>query len=322
MASLTLLFWNLYNLFDPRLGLSRGPQSEDELDRRLAGIAATVAQSLSEVPHLIGVAEVGDARVFERLRARMAAATGHAYHGVWHSASGENSGQSGLGLLGRSDTVSQMAKVFVLDVAAGRPRFMVASVELIGRSEPILVVVNHWKSRLGGTQATDADRIDSARMLGERLQLLAEQAPSIICMGDFNAEPFEKPFSMPELNCYRHHRNCGYRGAPRSSLYNASWRFLTEGDFVEEAGFATSLEPRPKTTHDSSPPALFDQMMFSKRMLFTGPYRVREGSIRCLAVPATINQTVSGSLKPARWDAETGQGVSDHFALVAELDIV
>ena len=60
--------------------------------------------------------------------------------------------------------------------------------------DTIHIFVNHWPSRWGGHLATDPKRQFVAELLKRYTDslFLAETAPNIIIMGDFNDEPFDK----------------------------------------------------------------------------------------------------------------------------------
>ena len=143
MADLNVAFWNVQNLFEPGV-VPRGPQSSTELDEKLDVLGDVInAFSDGNGPDLLGLAEVNTKRIFFDLIRRL---NGSYFH-VWEDAG--MSDQTGLGLIARE---SRFVDLTLLDTqrpsVASRPRSMIVRCELLGKPEPFLVVVNHWKSRL------------------------------------------------------------------------------------------------------------------------------------------------------------------------------
>jgi hypothetical protein len=149
-----------------------------------------------------------------------------------------------------------------------------------------------------------------------RQQALEARARApVVVLGDFNDEPFDRPFDVlnatPELAEVQEGLSVTGRSAverytryaaavPR--LWNPAWALCT-GD-----GGTYYRSPRWRT---------YDQILLSRGAL------ERWGSCRALAFQAgsvTVDgkavstQTASG--KPRGFNEETGQGASDHFPIV------
>lgn len=75
-------------------------------------------------------------------------------------------------------------------LAAGgkEPLRDIMEVHLDCRGEPLVVFVNHWKSKLGGAEATEFDRRAAAGLIGRRIRALADEEPrcAIVVAGDLN----------------------------------------------------------------------------------------------------------------------------------------
>ena len=316
MSELCTVFWNVGNLFNPGV-VPRGPQTQSELTAKMDRLANVLNRIKQNGPDIIGLAEVETDAVFRQLTSRLASR----YDRHWRS--GNIQGQTGLGLLVNQGVFRDSR---ILDFQAptlmSRPRSMIVECVLKSNAEPILVVVNHWKSRMqfGGAGNDHDDRRQSARWLGDYLGQ-SDRHSCVLVFGDFNAEPFEPPFNETGLRSVRFFSTALWTRATPAYLYNTAWRHLPEPDFWEQTRQAGYQLSRPRTSHDASPPVIFDQLMVSGRALRNGPVTLEEQSVRFHIDQDTAT---SGNLKPRRWEylnANNYQGCSDHFPLVARFVI-
>jgi hypothetical protein len=317
MVQLTFAFWNMTNVFEPA-AVARGPQSEAELTAKVARLASVLSPlDNGNGPHLLGVAEVGTERIFDLIHEALPSE----YIALWEPA--PRIDMTRLGLAVRSD---RFASVSLIDVERpsmfARPRTMLARCELIGQAEPILVAVCHWKSRMqqGGADPTQ-EQLASARWLAERLGPM-DRDTCVLVLGDFNAEPFEPPFSDAGLRCRRHFSSVLAGTATPAHLYNTAWRALAEPDAWEDLNAAAMDVTRPRTSHDASPPVIFDQLLVSRAALRLGPIRLLEKSVRYHVVDGVNSvRRSSGNLVPLRWvynPPAAAVGCADHYPLIAE----
>jgi hypothetical protein len=175
MPDLNVAFWNVQNLFEPGV-VARGPQSQTELDEKLVVLGDVINAFFGgNGPDVLGLAEVNTKQIFLDLVGRL---NGPYFH-VWEDAG--TSDQTGLGLIARE---SRFVDLTLLDTqrpsVASRPRSMIARCELVGNPEPFLVVVNHWKSRLGPPDLANADRLQTADLVG---RLLGKLQQRYVCPG-------------------------------------------------------------------------------------------------------------------------------------------
>ncbi len=329
MAEFRVAFWNLQNLFEPSV-VDRGPKSEVELEERITLIAEVTRRFFSgNGPDLLGLAEVGSERIFEKLGEAIFGAG--RFQGIWEppGMSVGSNAQTGLGLLGRASLITGMRKVLVdRPLIAQRPRAVIVECDVQGVAESLLMIVTHWKSRRPGTAISDADdRRQSADWLGDFLSR-RDRTTSTVVMGDFNAEPFETPFSELRLRAGRTFSRALWSNATPAYLYNTGWKFLTEPSHWEDAAKTGYVEPRPKSSHGETGVQLFDHVMVSGRLLKHGPFRLRESSV-CFHCEIGVNarRTRDGVLHPLRWqEREVGSqefiGCSDHFPVLACFDLV
>jgi endonuclease/exonuclease/phosphatase family metal-dependent hydrolase len=318
MASLNVAFWNVQNLFEPGV-VARGPQSPGELDEKLDVLSGVINAFFGgEGPDVLGLAEVSTKRIFLDLVRRL----NHRFLHVWEDAG--ISDQTGLALLARE---SRFVDVTVLDTqrpsVAARPRSVIVRCELAGTPEPFLVVVNHWKSRLGTPAIHNADRLQTADWLGDYLANKSSEQ-CVLVLGDFNAEPFEPPFGELRLRGRRTFNGALWSNATPAYLYNTAWKIVTEPESWEVACQPGYVESRPKTTHGDAGTNVFDQLLVSGRALRNGPLTLREQTVDLFRNPKTLKQSATGVLRPRKWvyvSPNEHDGSSDHFPLLATFTV-
>jgi Endonuclease/Exonuclease/phosphatase family len=316
---LRVAFWNLQNLFAPGTQ-KKGPSTDDELDAKLDVIAEVLNGLFDGAgPDLIGFAEIHTAPVLERLQQRLRGP----YHRLFERCYDRN--WTGLAALARIDRFATLERVDAYrPYEMAMPRYLIARCSLEGVEEPILLVVNHWRSRVvsaGGDAAAPArDRLKTAKALGRWLAR-SEDDTCVIVVGDFNAEPFDEIFGDVGLPSLRHFSARLWRGPAPSCLYNTAWRFLPEPDPWEtvEASGAAYQAGRPRTTFNASSPVIFDQLLVSGRALSGGPITLKEASIAYPCPGRIAWLTESGYRRPTPWSYDEGSplGASDHFPVVA-----
>lgn len=319
MANLCVAFWNVQNLFEPDT-VDRGPGTAVELEAKIDQLVQVLCRmNAGSPPDLIGLAEVGSERIFDALAESLPGG----YLALWEPPYTDDT--TGLGLLVRQGVFAQLERIAVQrPTMLARPRCVVARCTLQGSLESVLVAVNHWKSRLRhGIEDPEEDRMETARWLGDVL-VNSDRDTCVVVIGDFNAEPFERPFSETALRSVRYFSTALWSGATPAYLYNTAWRLLAEPDLWEDLVAADGQVSRPRTSHDASPAVIIDQLLVSGRALRGGPIRLKEASDRYHVDGDTSIRKGSGNLVPARWryeDAGSFSGSSDHFPLLAEFGI-
>jgi len=291
------------------------------LDDKIGALAGAINRFFAESgPDLLGLAEIATERIVLNLANRLNGAYVH----VWEPAGqGVN---TGLALLARTAVFSRLQHVTGYRPSTfARPRWLVVRCNLNHVAEPFFTVVNHWKSRMpSGPQSVPdaADRVETAKRLGDFLAGQQRDTCAIV-VGDFNAEPFERPFLHTALRSRRTFSNALWVCATSAHLYNTAWKFLCEPAPWEDARMQGYMEPRPKTTHGRNAPAVFDQLLVSGRALRKGPLQLRESTVEYFCDHVTSERNARGRLIPRRWHwLQPGQhsGASDHFPLLAAFD--
>ena len=184
------MFWNVENFFEAR------PHFKDKCN----GIAKTVMLAADEfgmMPDLIGLAEVENRRVVQKLVSR----TGlrRADYGIVHYDSPDHRGIDCALLYRRSRFRLVFSKPCHLTDSLGRPlptRDILLAVLVPSEVAPVAILVNHHPSKVG--KGSDGRReLAMARLLALRDSLLAEGISRIIAVGDFNDEVVPAPGVTP-----------------------------------------------------------------------------------------------------------------------------
>jgi len=298
-----ICFWNVENLFTPDTAtkLGRGPRTKNECEAKLRRIADVVNQAAEgDAPDLIAFAEVQSERLLMELERLLS----QRYHQLFQDPHEVNA--TGLALLARKDLFNSPVMLCAHDKDLARPRAMLTLVNF--KDKPFLLAVNHWKSRMGKPIETEQDRVATASWLGSQLMRWHSKTP-VIVLGDFNAEPFERPLSNSEFRGVRFRHQVSRRHW-RSRLYNTAWSFLSH----REGCPPTSYAPDPNAPAN---PVIFDQLLVSGALVDgTGSLQLDEYTVNFFACPDNATER-DGVYQPARWNGTGLTGASDHFPIVA-----
>ncbi|MDR2134893.1 MAG: endonuclease/exonuclease/phosphatase family protein [Treponema sp.] len=186
--AISIMTWNLQALFD---GTDSGTEydeyttdadwSEEKYKGRINVISKAIQEMENGIPDIIALEEIESGRVLEDLGASLLK-EGQ----MWTHFAGNPGSALGLGLISRFP----FEGVWVHSInangdAAARP---VLEARVSAGGGPLALFVCHWKSKLGGDDATEAARRASARIILRRLRELASEEPSlpVIIMGDLN----------------------------------------------------------------------------------------------------------------------------------------
>ena len=171
------------------------------------------------------------------------------------------------------------------------------------------VLVNHWPSRGGGTQESEANRFDAARTLSRALERVFRREPAarVVVLGDFNDEPTSRsirtvldvrPYPAPD-------------GYVADKLYNLSFRKAVKGWGSYFHSFRGDVEWR-----------MYDQIMVSGALLQSASIEPDEDTFR-VDKPEYMTEDHGrdkGSPVPTFEAQEFYQGgYSDHFPVGARI---
>jgi endonuclease/exonuclease/phosphatase family metal-dependent hydrolase len=194
--SIAIMTWNMQTLFD---GVDDGIEYDEyresagwtpEKYRGRLNVIAGAIGGMERKPDIIALQEIESATVVADLAS---AFTSHGYG--WTHFANIPEMALGVGLLSRfplSGTISH--SVYINGVIAPRPmlearvHINATEDETNASNSSLVLFVCHWKSKLGGDEATESTRRSSARIILRRLRELAETEPHlpVIIMGDLN----------------------------------------------------------------------------------------------------------------------------------------
>jgi endonuclease/exonuclease/phosphatase family metal-dependent hydrolase len=187
--TIRIMTWNLQALFD---GKENGAEYKEYLDSagwsaekysaRLNAIARGIDHIEQGVPDILALEEVENAQVLEDLA--RGPLSKHGYRWTFFA---NNPGSSlGIGVLSRFPLTQARAHSFS-DNEEATPR-PVMEVWVQPQDTPLALFICHWKSKLGGDEATESLRRAAARLVLRRLREIDRDQPGVpaLIMGDLN----------------------------------------------------------------------------------------------------------------------------------------
>ena len=313
-SSLILMTWNVQNLFDavsdggeyPEFDPLRSDWNEELVKIRLESLSQVILSVKEEGPDILLLQEVENPAVLERLN-REYLGDSYPYCGV--ACYTENSIHCGF--LSRVEVLNQ--HIHQPGDYGGFPLRAIQELRFKVDGGELVVLNNHWKSRSGGSAATESGRVLSAQTVSRRIrELRNEDLRQVIVAGDLNGSsedyhkggiqtaqvPVEASGETPWLD----------------SLFIAanSEDLIDSGDKVVLYTCWAGMD---------SPGSYFFQnrwMMLDHFLLtpsfFDGAEWELEGA-ECL----NESPFCSEEGKPLKWESWKGSGLSDHFPLVLYL---
>jgi len=247
-----ILSWNLQNLFDPVEEGSEydefknGAWTWEAYSWRIQNLAQALAEILDNdisldsqnfalQPAFLCFQELENERVVKDLLEALQEKYSRASTYVWAGASPASGSSLGLGLISRYRPRSQRVHRvwassplrYVWELSFEIPCLNNESGQNSGETVPLVLFVNHWKSRLGGIKETEEARRLAAWIIRRRTQELSAQDPDclFVSAGDFNCEglPGEAEDEAQAL----------YAGSPDESGKEAGLYLVGEGDFEQ-----------------------------------------------------------------------------------------
>lgn len=237
-------WWNLENLFDVEGAPERPGWLADRLRMELAGWTAEVLErKLKQVgrgiaslnggggPDLLGVCEVENRSVLNKLLNQLATDLPSRTYGVAHA---DTSDQRGIDVALLFDTaLFRAGETFnrvIIKRDATRDLFQV-NLTTRPAGQPLVVIGNHWPARSDGIFESEPFRILAAETLSywhERiLEHLGRDTP-IVALGDFNDEPFNRSLGGYALAERMEDKVVSERSR-NPYFFNLAWSALGEG---------------------------------------------------------------------------------------------
>jgi endonuclease/exonuclease/phosphatase family metal-dependent hydrolase len=185
----TIVTWNIQALFD---GVETGAEYDEYLESagwtaekykaRLNSFSQAISQMAANIPDILALQEAENSRVLKELAG--GALSKYGYHWTFFA---NNPGASlGVGVLSRVPLGETRVHSITWDgETTPRP---VLEVWAQPRDKPLVLLICHWKSKLGGDSATESLRRASARVILRRIREIREDDKDIpiIIMGDLN----------------------------------------------------------------------------------------------------------------------------------------
>jgi len=186
-TGITLMTWNIHNLFDgnddgfeyDEFLQSSGWTTEKYLGR-LNTICAAI-EKISPRPDIIMLQEIESLKILEDI-------AGELPRGYSYSHFANNPGSAiGLGILSRYPLMEAKAHSITID-GESTPRPVLEARVQFDEGKDFVVFICHWKSKIGGDEATENVRKSSARVILRRIRELLESEPdtAVIIAGDLN----------------------------------------------------------------------------------------------------------------------------------------
>lgn len=198
-----LFWWNLENLFDSVNSTNRSEKLQRTLNKELKGWTTAVLdkkiEQLCKVitqmnPDILGVCEVENRPVLDKLVNAMNASLNRTY-AVMHQDTKDARGID-VAFIYDSQKYNPDGELFSLEVMRRNATRDIVQAQLKTASGNVLVLLgNHWPARSDGKYESEPFRMMVGEVLSywvKRIHEIQGKGASIVAMGDFNDEPFDR----------------------------------------------------------------------------------------------------------------------------------
>jgi predicted extracellular nuclease len=324
MSEYYVAWWNLENLFakvdDPNrtdklkraLGRELMGWTQAVLDRKLAQLASIIQRmNDGRGPDLLGVCEVESRGVLEQLVAAFNL-PGRSYR-VVHADTKDARGIDVAFLYDSSRLKTKSSEVFnhfILRRNATRD-LLQASFYTKPAGNRIVVIGNHWPSRLGGEHASEPYRIMAAETLAywhQRIHEVLEPEgaePAVLAMGDFNDEPFNRSLVEYALS-ERVEKRVKSKRSQKPYFLNLMWALTGAGE---------------GTHFYEGQPGMLDQILVGRSLLRSeSKLQLVEDSVQILKFPEHVPKGEPLRFgRPAEKKQFNPDGFSDHLPVCVRI---
>ncbi|MFX0041082.1 MAG: endonuclease/exonuclease/phosphatase family protein [Promethearchaeota archaeon] len=314
MQEYYIAWWNLENLFDVEDSTDRPPYLKERLKKELKGWNANVLDlkldqlakiilkmNKNEGPDILGVCEVENKKVMVKLLNKLNIPNRN-YNVVHHDCKDLRGIDVAFIYDNNKFETKEQFCYNVLKRAATRDLYQV-NFKSIPKNNDLIIIGNHWPSRSGGVYMSEPYRILAAETLAywnERIKQIKEKDASVIVMGDFNDEPFDR--SMHEFALSSRSKQKVLRSKTTPRLYNLMWPLMEQ-----ELG----------TYYFRNFPHMLDQFLISRNFLKSNrPFSIKDESVEIIQYPELYHGTykVPRHFGRPNKDIDT-KGYSDHFPI-------
>ena len=198
-----LFWWNLENLFDTVNSTNRTEKLQRTLNKELKGwTTAILSKKIAQLnkvitalnPDILGVCEVENLPVLQQLVDAMSTALNRPYK-VLHQDTKDARGID-VAFIYDSSKYTPKGELFSLEVMRRNATRDIVQVQLQTKAGNLLVLLgNHWPARSDGKYESEPFRMMVGEVLSywvKRIHEIEGKGASIVAMGDFNDEPFDR----------------------------------------------------------------------------------------------------------------------------------
>lgn len=322
MPNLNVAWWNLENLFDHETA-TRDPVLKSTLkselkgwtatirDRKIAQLASILTQMFNgEGPALFGMCEVENESLVEKL-AEAITAPNRNYVVATHESHDARGIDTSFIYDTNQLTLLESAHQVVVKRTATRDLFWLR-LRVNASGAEFVAIANHWPARSAGQYASEPFRMLAGETQAYIVSRLLDSNAGgnknlpIICMGDFNDEPFNRSLQEYTLGT----RDPGRVRYSRSGhLLNLMWPLMQGQD--------------PGTYIFGSDWNMLDQFLVSYGML-RGPSAVRVNPGSAAIIKPDTMVVSSGKPRPFGRPSRKNldlDGYSDHFPIAVTLSV-
>jgi len=308
--------WNVQNLFDElssgreyaEFDPARSDWNEQLMRIRLENMREVILAAVEDGPDILLLQEVENERVLERLNREYLNGR-YTYIRVWDYS--DNAVRTGL----LSRYVPREVHLHFPGEYGRRPLRALTELHFRENGAPFVLFNNHWKSRSGGSAATEEGRLLAAALLTRRLKQLEEEGIRTVAVaGDLNGSRED-------------YRPGGRQTAqiPVEELHAAPWMtslYISEDslDTFLETEKAVLFSPWEQQTCRGS---YFYRNRWMKldHFLLGAGFFDRDGweweGMECLDLPLMSDRDG----RPLGWESWNQAGYSDHFPLLLTLTL-
>jgi len=315
MENHNIYWWNLENLFDIENSPRRSQFLNNKLDSELVGwtqyILDQKIENLSSVitkfnnnngPDILGVCEVENAHVLQLLTNRLSVLLGRNY--TFAIIDGEDKRGIDTALIYDSDKYNQDPKTFTLRITKRNPTRDLFQIQLTTQTGNTLVLIlNHWPSRSGGHLESEPFRIMVAENLSYWVERIHEELgseTSILLMGDFNDNPYDKSITkyLQSTNIKKKVMN-----AKNHFFYNVMYQFLDQNKGTHVWGSEVNI---------------LDQFLVSKNILSqSNTHSFKIDTVEIVDFPELVKGAYKKAIRFSRPNKSdfNPNGFSDHLPI-------
>ena len=208
MSTHHIYWWNLENLFDVEDSTSRpdwlvtklhkelSGWNETILDRKISNLCDIIAQFNSGLgPDILGVCEIENEAVLMRLKTQLDLRLTRNYK-ILHKDTGDKRGID-IAFFYDEAKYHDDDRIFTLEIMKRHATRDLLQINLTTHNtdRELILVGNHWPSRIGGQYESEPYRIMVGEILSywiDRIHEIKGRNIAIVVMGDFNDQPYDR----------------------------------------------------------------------------------------------------------------------------------